>query len=550
MVSGELLNFDCGVVGAGLAGCSVALELADAGKKVAIFVKRTLNDDSSSTLLAGGLTAVPIGKYNNDKDSIELHIKDTLAAGKGLNDISVVEFCAKNFYPQVIQWLIDRGVLFDMNNGLFDLHKEGGHSKNRVFHVKDTTGRSIMDKLIELISIHPNIKIFQNHTCIDLITECKIKNGVPDPDNDNCLGFYVYDEVNDKVKTVKCDGTFICTGGLGKVFLYTSNPDISTGDGFAISYRAGLKLANMEFIQFHPTVFYDTSASKETERRFLLTEALRGSGAFLKLYKNSKEDFVLNHDPLGSKATRDVVSRAEDVEMRKLGLTNLWLDCTKIPKEKLIKEFKNSYDFCLSKGIDMSKDSVPVVYAEHYSNGGVLVDINSQTNLKSCYVIGETSYTGLHGATRLASNSGPECILFGTSAAKHFIKTKIKKNDYSIPLWKSTGSQKSKDLVTINYYWEVVRRTMNALCGMSRNEQRLNAALSILKSLKEEINKFYWSYNVTRDFLEVRNITQTAEVIVRSALERKETRACHCREDYPKTDNNYNHITIISKGEK
>lgn len=545
----QLIETDFAVIGGGLAGCSVALELAEAGKKVDLFLKGKLAEDGNSYLLAGGLTAVPIlnGIFTGQEgDSIELHIKDTLSAGKELNDKEIVRFCAENFYPEVIEWIRKRGVNFDKSDkadGKFDLHREGGHSKNRIFHVKDTTGKSIMEILGELVKKNKNITLHENHMAIDLITKKKLGK----PGEDACLGFFAYDINKNEVKTVKCNSTFVCTGGLGKVFLYTSNSDSATSDGFAMCYRLGLPLANMEFIQFHPTVFYDITATKEGERRFLLTEALRGAGAFLKLEKEGKEDFVLKYDALGSKATRDVVSRAEDVEMRKLGLANVWLDCTKIPEDKLKNDFKNSYEFCLSKGYDLTNEAVPVVYAEHYSNGGVLVGKNSETSLKGCYVIGETSYTGLHGATRLASNSGPECILFGRAAAKDALKTSKPKN-ISLPVWDPGRAVMSKDKITVKYYWEVIRRTMNALCGMSRNEQRLNAALKIVQDLKEQIREFYWEYNISKDFLEVRNIADTAEAVLKSALVRKETRACNSREDFAEINEQLKGITLVEKG--
>jgi L-aspartate oxidase len=541
----KTIKTDCGVIGGGLAGCTLALELADAGKKVDLFVKGKLIEDCNSFLIAGGLAAVPIiDNKPHGGDSIELHVRETLKAGKNLNNIEIVRMCAEKFYPDVIQYLIKKGVKFDRNNGFYDLHREGGHSKNRIFHFRDTTGVGIMQTLGNLVKSHRNIRVHEFHMAIDIVNRNKLgeKKG-----KDECLGFYVYDINEDYVKSISCKATFIATGGLGKVFLYTSNPDVATGDGFAMCYRAGLKLVNMEFIQFHPTVFYDEQAEKEGERIFLLTEALRGAGAFLKLDKNGKEDFVLEYDPLGSRATRDVVSRAEDVEMRKNGLKHLWLDCTKINPETLKNDFKNSYEFCLDKGFDLTKESVPVIYAEHYSNGGIEVDENSETAIKNCYVLGETSYTGLHGATRLASNSGPECVLFARIAAAHFIKNE-KKDNVEIPLWDVGNSVKLKDRITVSYYWEVIRRTMNALCGMSRDGKRLEAAKQLLESVHRGINDLYWTYRVTKDFLEVRNIADVASVIVESALGRKESRACHFREDFPKQDDeHFLKLTIIQK---
>ena len=530
----RLFKTECAVIGGGFAGLSAALELADAGKKVDLFVKGGLEQDCNSYLCAGGLAAVP----ETGGDSHSLHVRDTLKAGKYLNDREVVKYCVEHFYSDVICWLVKKGVHFDS-----ELHMEGGHSKNRIFHVSDTTGVSVMGVLTGLAKKHRNINVHENYMALDLITRKKI--GLLSG-RDRVLGFYVLDADSGAVKTVAAGSVFVCTGGLGKVFTYTSNPDIATADGFAMCYRAGMTLNNMEFIQFHPTVYYDPSAPNEFSRRFLLTEALRGAGAFIKIDKNAKDDFVKKYDRQGSQSTRDVVTKAEDIEMRRLGLNNVWLDCTKVGVEKLIKEFKNSYEFCLGKGIDISKEPIPVVYAEHYSNGGVSAGRHSETEISGCYVIGETSYTGLHGATRLASNSAPECILYGRLAASHYIKYGTPEFE-DIPLWVPGRATRIKDLATISYYWDMVRRTMTSLCGISRNEARLTAAKNVLAELNKNIKEYYWNYKVTKNFLEVRNIAAVASIIVESALARKESRACHFREDYPGEDAQYRKVTAIKK---
>ena len=539
----DVLITDCGVIGGGLAGSVTALELADAGKHVDLFVKRDLIKDNNSYLIAGGLAAVPPQTMNHD--SIKHHIQDTLDAGKKLNNYSIVEDCIDHFFSDVIEYLQKKGVDFDKVNGSFHLNKEGGHHAKRNFHVGDTTGNSIMKTLGELLRSHENITIHDKHMAIDLITAQKVKNKV---NRNTCLGFYVYDSRKDSVKTIQCSGTFICTGGLGKIFLYTSNSDTSTGDGFAMCYRSGLPLVNMEFIQFHPTVFFDPAAEAEGERRFLLTEALRGAGAFLTVTKDAEEDFVLQYTPQGSHATRDVVSLAEDIEMRKHGLNHVWLNCTSIPKQKFKRDFKQTFNLCMSKGIDPTQEPIPVVYATHYSNGGVLVGSDSQTTLQGCYVIGETAYTGLHGATRLAGNSAPECVYFARKAATHFLKEHKNHKKSTVPPWDVGTAVESKDKITVAYYWEMIRRTMNSLCGMSRNQERLLAAQHLLQSLKESINSYYWNYQVTCDFLEVRNIAEIANVVVESALFRKESRASHYREDYPTTvDATFQKLTSINK---
>jgi len=541
------IKSDCAVIGAGFSGITAAIELANLGKKVSLIVKANLLKDCNSYLTAGGLAAVPIINGKPIKgDSFNQHINETLIAGKGLNNKKTVEFDVKHFYNNVIDWLIKKGVKFDKSNAdyPYDLHKEGGHSVNRIFHVKDTTGIAIMEVLTKLAKEHPNITVYEKHMTIDIITKNKLDKN--NKGKDICLGVYVYDIENDIVKTFQSGGVFIATGGLGKVFLYTSNTDVSTGDGFAMCYRRNLPLANIEFIQFHPSVFYDPNLINESERRFLLTEALRGAGAILKTTKDSKEDLVKKYDPLGSKATRDVVSRAEDSEMRRLGINHIWLDCTKINEKILKKDFKNSYDFCKSKGIDLTKESIPVVYAVHYSNGGVIAKYNGQTKIKGLYVLGETSYTGLHGATRLASNSAPECILSARLAAKHFIKNS-NQTHIKVPKWDLGKATKIKDKTTMDYYWEVIRKTMTNLCGIARNIERLETAKEVLLALRKNIQEFYWNYYLCKDFLEVRNITDVALAIVESAIIRKESRASHFREDFPKENNEFKGLTIVQK---
>ena len=544
------IQTDCAVIGGGLAGCTTALELADAGKQVHLFVKGDLIKDCNSYLIAGGLAAVPLvdGRSTNG-DQLDFHAEETLTAGKGLNDERIVRRCLSHFYPDVIQWLEAKGIRFDTGPDpqTYDLHREGGHSRSRIFHIKDATGIWIMQVLGGLVKKHPNIRVHENSIAIDLITQRKFqKTTSPDV----CLGVYVYDAAQDCVKTVACQGVFVATGGLGKVFLYTTNSDVATGDGFAMCHRVGIPLVNMEFVQFHPSVFYDRTAGNEIERRFLLTEALRGEGAILKLHRDDSEDFVLNYDPLGSKATRDIITRAQDLEMRRHGLNHLWLDCTRIPKDRLQRDFKTSYDFCLSKGIDLAKEPVPIVYAVHYANGGVQVGDYGETELRGCYAIGEVSYTGLHGATRLASNSSPECVLYGRWAAQHFLSHMPASPCPSVPLWDVGRATELRDKTTVSYYWETIRRTMTALCGIARNEERLLAARELLASIRKSINELYWHYRVNKDFLEVRNVADVAAVIIDSAFVRKESRASHFREDFSEQDDeHFRALTVVTKGQ-
>jgi L-aspartate oxidase len=390
---------------------------------------------------------------------------------------------------------------------------------------------------------------------VDLITANRIGNRRKK--TDLCLGAYVMDAETNVVKTVSADAVVVATGGLGKVFIYTTNPDTASGDGFAMCYRIGLPLVNLEFIQFHPTVHYDPAASEESERRVLFTEALRGAGAFLKLDRKDTEDFVLKYDPRGSRASRDVVTRAEDIEMKKRGLDFLWLDCTTIDPRHLETGFENFYKFCLDKGIDPRREPVPVVYAAHYSNGGVLVNLYGETvypdgsGVQQLYVVGETAYTGLHGATRLASNSGPEAISMALSAAEHFLRGQRGNGQRpELPPWDTGGATVSKERERLEEYWTGIRRTMTKKCGVAREAKTLTEALNDIQEYGSRLDQYYWGYLLERDTLEVRNLQEVASIILAGALFRKETRACHARTDYPETKAAYEAWTILRKGRK
>jgi L-aspartate oxidase len=537
------------VVGAGSAGATFALELADAGIRVDLYTKEGTPfrdpEASSSVLLAGGYAAVPLENgVPAAGDSIEKHVQDTLTAGGGLNSLSVVRHFVQSF-PEVIAWLEERGIRFD-----HDLHSEGSHSASRVFHVSDQTGQTVMGRLGELVMTHPNISVFPGHIAIDLITQM-------DEDNSRgtCVGLYVLDIHTHEVKTVVGNAIALATGGLGKTFLYTTNPDTASGDGFGMCYRAGLPLVNMEFVQFHPTVSYKPKAEHELERRVLFTEALRGAGAILKLSPVDTEDFVLTYDPRGSKASRDVVSRAEDAEMKRLGLNHVWLDCTRIDPEHLRTGFQAFYSYCMANGLDPTKESVPVVYAAHYSNGGVLVGLSGETvypdgsGIEDLYVIGETAFTGLHGATRLASNSGPEAIAMSLNAAAHFLKyNRGLARRTEVPMWTPGKATTSQERHKVEYFWTGIRQTMTEQCGIARDGARLRVALRQLEEYGAELNRYYWDYFVERDTLEDRNILDVSMLILQSALFRKETRACHFRTDHPETLDMYKGWTLVKKG--
>lgn len=542
------------VIGAGSAGITFALQVADAGVQVDLYTKETTAfaypESSSSVLLAGGYAAVP---FENGiplpGDSIETHVQDTLRVGGGLSSEKAVRYFIESF-PRVIDWLEKRGIQFDA-----DLHSEGSHSANRVYHVSDRTGQTVMTQLGELANAHPNISVYPNHMVIDLISENKAEGRAGALDT--CLGAYVLDMDSNSVKTVRADATVVATGGLGKVFMYTTNPDTASGDGFAMCYRMGLPLVNMEFVQFHPTVHYDPQASEESERRVLFTEALRGAGAFLKLREEDKEDFVLKYDPRGSRASRDVVTRAEDIEMREHGLEHVWLDCTPIDPEELKKGFQTFYQFCTQRGIDPVRQPVPVVYAAHYSNGGVLVSLAGETlypdgsGVRNLYVVGETAYTGLHGATRLASNSGPEAIAVSLSAASRFLQTlpgRVQGGE--VPLWDTGSATASDERERLEEYWDGIRGTMTRKCGVARDAESLEAALADIEKYGARLNRYYWGYFLERDTLEVRNIQEVSTIILKSALFRQETRACHARIDFPETNSEYEAWTFVKKGER
>jgi L-aspartate oxidase len=412
-----------------------------------------------------------------------------------------------------------------------------------------------MTRLGELATAHPNITVYPNHMAIDLISENKTRR--VQKRLDRCLGAYVLDMDTFEVKTVAAKAVVVATGGLGKVFIFTTNPDTASGDGFAMCYRMGLPLVNMEFIQFHPTVYYDPKASEESERRVLFTEALRGAGAFLKLYRDDTDDFVLRYDPRGSKASRDVVTRAEDIEMKERGLDFVWLDCSTIGEDELKTGFQTFYNFCIEKGIDPTQEPVPVIYAAHYSNGGVLVSLCGETlyadgsGLENLYVVGETAYTGLHGATRLASNSGPEAIAISLSAATRFLENCNGIVDTrSVPSWDVGSATVSGERERLGEYWDGMRRTMTRKCGVARDAENLREALAAMTRYGSRLNRYYWRYFLERDMLENRNIQEVSKLILRSALFRKETRACHFRTDHPKSRPEYKAWTVLKRGEQ
>jgi len=512
------MQFDVLIIGSGLAGLSMALQLADS-KKVCIISKRELND-SASSWAQGGIAAV----LNSD-DSIEAHIQDTLVAGAGLCDTAVTRMVAERG-RETVEWLISQGVAFtrEPDNSGYHLTREGGHSQRRIFHVADATGRAVQKTLSQRIREHSNITLLENHIAIDLITSHKFKlNGLLN----RCLGAYVLDNNTEQVSTIAAQQTVLATGGAGKVYLYTTNPDVSTGDGVAMAWRAGCRIANMEFIQFHPTCLYHPHA-----KSFLISEAVRGEGGLLKLADGTR--FMPEHDSREELAPRDVVARAIDFEMKKRGIDCVYLDISHKPAAFIQEHFPNIYTRCLELGIDITKQPIPVVPAAHYSCGGVMTDANGVTDIPNLYAIGETACTGLHGANRLASNSLLECLVFGRAAAKYLSQQPAYATP-KLPAWDESWVTDADEEVLITHTWNELRRFMWNYVGIVRTNKRLSRALNRIDMLREEVHEFYSNFKVSNNLIELRNLLQVAELIVKSAIERQESRGLHYSKDYPET---------------
>ncbi len=511
-------QFDVLIIGSGLAGLTVALKIASE-KKVCLVSKRKINDNSSSWA-QGGIAAV----LTND-DSIEAHIQDTLIAGAGLCDQEVTRQVASHA-RETVEWLIAQGVPFtreDDDSG-YHLTREGGHSHRRIIHAADATGHAVQKTLAEQVLSHPNITVLEDHIAVDLITSrnAGISN---EEDNVECLGAYVLDNTSGKVMTIAAQQTVLATGGTGKVYLYTTNPDVSTGDGVAMAWRVGCRVANMEFVQFHPTCLFHPKA-----KSFLITEVVRGEGGILKLPDGTR--FMQKHDPRGELAPRDVVARAIDFEMKKRGLDCVFLDISHKPADFVISHFPTIYRRCMELGIDITKEPIPVVPAAHYSCGGVMTDHTGRTDLANLYAIGETACTGLHGANRLASNSLLECMVFGQAAANDIL-AQPQKPSVKLPYWDESRVTDADEEVIITHNWNELRRFMWNYVGIVRTNKRLTRAMHRIHLLRDEVHEFYSNFRVTNNLIELRNLLQVAELIVRSAMERHESRGLHYSKDYP-----------------
>ncbi len=515
-----MLRCDVLIIGSGLAGLTSALKLAD-HKKVLIVSKREISD-SSSQWAQGGVAAVM-----SVDDSIESHVKDTELVGGGLTDPKVATFVASHG-KEAIQWLTDLNVPFsrDEETRQFHLTKEGGHSHRRVVHAKDATGQAIQKILSEKVKAHPNITMLENHIAVDLITEKKSLK-VEKIKSNRCLGSYVLNNKTGKVITVASQETILAAGGVSKVYLYTTNPDVSTGDGVAMAWRAGCRVANMEFIQFHPTCLYHPKA-----KSFLISEIVRGEGGLLKLPDGSR--FMDDYDERGELASRDIVARAIDFEMKKRGIDCVYLDISHKSPDFIKSQFPTIYARCLELGIDITKEWIPVVPAAHYSCGGVMTNLSGQTDLVNLYAIGETAYTGLHGANRLASNSLLECLVFGDAVAKHILHSKVDISTFDLPHWDESRVTDADEEILITHTWNELRRFMWNYVGIVRTNKRLSRALHRIHMLRDEVHEFYTNFKVSHNLIELRNLLQVAELIVESAISRHESRGLHFSRDYPK----------------
>lgn len=505
--------FDVLIIGSGLAGQSAALRLASNNLRVALVSKRKL-EDSASSWAQGGIAAVL-----DTQDSIEAHIQDTFVAGAWLNDPAATRFVVENG-RRAIEWLIEQGVPFTKDASGYHLTREGGHSARRVIHVADATGAAVQNTLTEKVRNNSNIVVFEDHIAVDLITGPKI--GLTDP---RCFGAYVLNNASGEVLTLGAPNTLISTGGAGKVYLFTTNPDTSTGDGIAMAWRAGCRVANMEFIQFHPTCLFHPQA-----KSFLISEAVRGEGGLLKLPDGSR--FMPEHDERAELAPRDIVARAIDFEMKKRGLDCVHLDISHKGEAFIREHFPNIHARCLEFGIDITREPIPVVPAAHYTCGGVICDLNGQTDVPGLYVAGEASCSGLHGANRLASNSLLECLVFSEAAVNDILRQPPPPLP-NLPQWDESRVTDADEEVVISHNWEELRRFMWDYVGIVRTTKRLKRAAHRVRLLKREIHEFYSHFRVSHDLIELRNLVLTAELIIRCAMLRKESRGLHYSRDFP-----------------
>ncbi|EFN4227569.1 L-aspartate oxidase [Escherichia coli] len=508
------------IIGSGAAGLSLALRLAD--QHQVIVLSKGPVTEGSTFYAQGGIAAV-----FDETDSIDSHVEDTLIAGAGICDRHAVEFVASNA-RSCVQWLIDQGVLFDTHvqpNGeeSYHLTREGGHSHRRILHAADATGREVQSTLVSKAQNHPNIRVLERSNAVDLIVSDKI--GLPG--TRRVVGAWVWNRNKETVETCHAKAVVLATGGASKVYQYTTNPDISSGDGIAMAWRAGCRVANLEFNQFHPTALYHPQA-----RNFLLTEALRGEGAYLKRPDGTR--FMPDFDERGELAPRDIVARAIDHEMKRLGADCMFLDISHKPADFIRQHFPMIYEKLLGLGIDLTQEPVPIVPAAHYTCGGVMVDDHGRTDVEGLYAIGEVRYTGLHGANRMASNSLLECLVYGWSAAEDITRRMPDAHGVStLPPWDESRVENPDERVVIQHNWHELRLFMWDYVGIVRTTKRLERALRRITMLQQEIDEYYAHFRVSNNLLELRNLVQVAELIVRCAMMRKESRGLHFTLDYP-----------------
>lgn len=513
-------SYDVLIIGSGAAGLSLALKLAHK-TRVAVLSKFSLI--SGSTFYAqGGISAVL-----DKSDSLESHIEDTLNAGGGLCDEEIVRLTVSQG-KQSIDWLRQQGVAFtEQKSGELHLNREGGHSHRRIVHATDATGKAMSLSLIERAKEHVNIDILENHNVIDLITAHKLGQA-----GEEVLGAYVLDTEHQQVKSIAASIVVLATGGASKVYLYSTNPHISTGDGIALAWRAGCEVGNMEFMQFHPTCLYHPNA-----RSFLISEAVRGEGA--RLILPNGDSFMQHYDARKELAPRDIVARAIDHEMKTHGIDCVYLDISHKSPDFIKSHFPTIYQQCLKLEIDITQQPIPVVPAAHYTCGGVMTDSHARTNIPRLYAIGEVAYTGLHGANRMASNSLLECLVFAERAADDILKNlpTLPRINIDIPKWDESQVIDSDEEVVVSHNWDELRRFMWDYVGIVRTDKRLHRAMRRIELLEEEIDEYYAHFKVNSDLLELRNLVIVAELIVRCAEQRKESRGLHYTQDYPETDN-------------
>jgi len=517
MLNAKQHHCDILIIGSGAAGLSLALKLGE-DQKIIVVSKSKLSEGSTK-YAQGGVAAV-----FDENDSIESHIKDTMIAGGGLCDPDTVRFTAENA-RECMEWLIAEGVPFDQEEDedgkpRYHLTREGGHSHRRILHAADATGRAIQKTLGQQVKEHPNIQLMERVNAVDLIKSKRNTKRV--------LGCYIWNRTAEQVEVVKSRFVVLATGGASKVYQYTSNPDIASGDGIAMAWRAGCRVANMEFNQFHPTCLYHPDANN-----FLITEALRGEGAYLCHQDGTR--FMQKFDERLELAPRDIVARAIDYEMKRVGADCMYLDISHKPADFIIKHFPTIYRKCRSLGIDITKQPIPVVPAAHYSCGGVVTDLNARTDLDNVYAIGEVACTGLHGANRMASNSLLECVVFARAAANSISNTSIEESDEAIPPWDESQVSDSDEQVVIQHNWHELRLFMWDYMGIVRTNKRLERALRRIQLLQQEINEYYSHFKVSNNLLELRNLVTVAELMVHCALQRKESRGLHFNLDWPDT---------------